>query len=176
MEPWLSAVITSLHPEDCLQDYHSLSIPSELFDKFCEIGGSVKSEDIPRHRANYARWWFLAETGGVWLDHDVIPLLQLTKDETPVIATVNTRPTACVLRLPPNHGLPQAMMTAISDQTPGDKSAVDASGDHLLAEVIKDFDLEGWELPLGSNGRRTHTYPWAVHTWNTSSRRVLTNG
>ncbi len=165
-EPWLHQVIARLHPGDPVRDWVDATLPPGLVAR---LDVDPLAAD-PRHRANVARWWLLRRYGGIWLDHDVIPLRPLPRGVW--TASLGRTRTGCAIRVPVGHGLPEAMLDAI-DARPTSRSArpVDVSGDHLLQRVAAGwpdvaalglpFDAVGAPMPVG--------FPWAVHLWATSS-------
>lgn len=170
-EPWLHQVLTNLHPDLQVRDWTDRDLPPALASRLAvdPLGAD------PRHRANVARWWLLDAYGGVWLDHDVIPLRPLPQGAW--TAALDTTRTACAVRLPQGHGLPRAMLDAI-DATPRDAASttVDTSGDHLLQRVAAGWPaVDTLPLPFDALG---HPIPgiasWAVHLWTTSSKVRLT--
>src|SRR4051794_38868686 len=66
---WTARVVTSLHPGAALTDWTPEGLPPDV--RVLTGSGDV------RHDANMVRYALLSQFGGLWLDHDVIPLRSL---------------------------------------------------------------------------------------------------
>lgn len=166
--PWLAAVIRQLHPNEVVRDWTDETLPVALVERL-----AADPLTDPRHRANIARWWLLEMYGGIWLDHDVIPLRTLPDGAW--TATLPGARTAAVMRLPLGHDLPAMMLDAI-DRTPRRGMALpDISGDRVLGRVAHHLrGVDAHLLPFDAAGRPVAgASPWCVHLWSTSSRKVL---
>lgn len=171
-DPWLGAVIANLHPGQVVRDWTDDTIPGRLRHR---LDADPLTAD-PRHRANVARWWLLARHGGIWLDHDVIPLRPLPDGAW--TARLDQR-CGCAVRVPLGHELPSAMLDAIEAAPRTERSRpVDVSGDRLLHRVAAGYlGLGSHPLPFDAAGRPViGATPWAVHLWSTSSTIALQGG
>lgn len=159
---WLRQVIMGLHPDD----------------ELCDLRREHFMGDIPmgdsRYVSNYVRWYLMVCHGGVWLDHDVIPLCKLTEDDSPATALVGKRRTSCVMRMPDKHPFSFTMLEAIT-YDPDD--VTNTSGDGLLNRICP-VEFEAWALPFDSAGHRVHVDDplWGIHLWQTSSKVALSPG
>jgi mannosyltransferase OCH1-like enzyme len=166
-EPWLRSVLRQLHPRVPVKDWTDDTLAADLFDRLADDPLGVN----PRHRSNVARWWLLHRFGGIWLDHDVIPLRPLPAGTW--TAALRISRTGCAVALPAGHPLAEAMLEAIatSPRTAGSQ-AVNVSGDRLLEAVAHRWpDLAMHPLPFDAVGAPVAgAEPWAVHLWSTSSQ------
>jgi hypothetical protein len=172
-EPWLHHVIANLHPADTLTDWTDDTLPADLVDRLARD----RLGDDPRHRANIVRWSLLHLHGGVWLDHDLIPLRPLPAGAW--TASLGGARTGCAISLPAGHTLPAVMLDVIdSTDYPATANPVDVSGDRLLQRVTTYWpDLAAHQLPFDAAGRAAPTTDrWAVHLWSTSAARHLRSG
>lgn len=174
-EPWVEAVLRNLHPGMEVRTWRLDDLPIELVD------GPMATDDIAtgdelRHWANVVRWWALAEHGGWWLDHDVIPLRHLDAGAwTATVSLLGPR-TSAGLSMPAGHGLPVAMLERVTLRFHHSfrRPCPQVSGDAVLQQVAELFpDLGRRPLPFDARGMpdRGVIDPWAVHLWSTSSTR-----
>lgn len=140
----------------------------------------VPDDPDPRHVANVVRYQLLHEFGGLWLDHDVIPLTNLCRARGPWVAGMGPHRSACVMWFPePGHPLLAALVDDAMLTTTG--LSRDRSGDRLLGRLLPryhDVGVNEAVLPYDSVGRRVrrlHGQPEAIHLWETSSERHLTS-
>lgn len=172
---WTTKVIENLHPDDELKDWTRDDVPDHILSLFDELDVSVITEDRPRHHANIFRWWALGEYGGIWMDHDVMPLVNLQSPNRPYTAAIGTQRNSSVLCFPEHDKLVEVMRHAIdlkSRTSPFGTRSMDASGDHVLNRYMNP-SVWARQLPFDRNGRPPemgpHTQPWAIHYWNTAS-------
>lgn len=124
-----------------------------------------------RHVANIARYALLHRYGGLWLDHDLVPLGDLTAELDPWVAGVGSRPEGFAMWFPePGHPALAAILDELRTM-PGDGPAPARSGAQVLAahvarhQVAVRPDL----APLDSTGRVSYRgRPLAIHLWATS--------
>lgn len=128
----------------------------------------------PRHVANLVRYQLLHTFGGLWLDHDVIPLANLCTGRQPWVAGMGPLRSACAMWFPePGHPLLEALVDEAADTGP----ATERSGDRHLARLLPryhDVEVNERVLPFDSTGRRVRGLrgaPMALHLWETSSER-----
>lgn len=125
----------------------------------------------PRHASNLARYELLYEHGGLWLDHDVLPLRCLARPY-PYTAGVGSQRVGCAMWFPkPGHPLLAELLEAGSLAGPG--SAPERSGGRLLNRVAPrypDVRIERGLLGFDATGHRVdQAMPQlAVHLWTSS--------
>ena len=145
----------------------------------------------PRHISNVFRYAVLWAQGGLWLDHDVLPLMDLRSLDGPWTAgfRATQRREGCVLWFPqPEHHMLDALLKGAvtppnvvevrSDRGPtrqmlaAPQDAPHRSGAHLLTKVGAGFpgvSVNHRVLPFDSTGRLTYRGPaQAVHLWEGS--------
>lgn len=144
---------------------------------FANLPSSVQTlldpKDDPRHLSNIARYALLFERGGMWLDHDVIPLERLPRPAQPYTAGVGSRHVACVMWFPePGHPLLQELLR-VGTENP-EMPAPERSGGRLLNAIVHrypDVELDRTLIPFDRDGhRRGGPNPKAVHLWEGSFR------
>lgn len=152
-DPWLTAVVQSLHPGD---DLHDLQLSRKL------------DPLQARQASNVARVQQLLDYGGLWLDNDLIPLRRLTDAPAAWVASCRGHLEGCAMFFPaPGHRFLQVLLTLL-ERTP----------DQLLqrhlqrAERIQPIGRVPQVCPFDAWGKPTGVEPWAVHTWATSSARA----
>lgn len=129
----------------------------------------------PRHAANVFRYAVLWRHGGLWLDHDVLPLVDLRSDPRAGAWTAGFRAThqreGCALWFPePEHPMLATLLERATAPSPP-KPAPMRSGAHLLTEVGRGsgVGVNHRVLPYDSTGRLTFRgRPDAVHLWEGS--------
>lgn len=173
---WNEQMIEKFMPGAELRDWDTDSVPVNVYEGLTE---KVNEDDLPRHMANLVKWWALAKYGGIWLDHDVIPLGDL-RTSTPFMAALPGQWVACVVNLPqPHHPLAVARLEDMQTYTHPSGRTPYVSGDKALArkpvhgvkERMLPFDAVGNRIP--------NAVMWCLHLWETSSKRHLermTNG
>lgn len=130
---WIGSVIDSLSP-GARCDLTAADLPPAIGSVLQWVSPRAPVQQSWAHAANLVRWALLAEYGGVWLDHDVIPLVDLTALPLPWCASVGQEFVSCAIGLAAGDPLAAAMLAAglewgaLQD---GDQAAV-ASGDGLL--------------------------------------------
>jgi hypothetical protein len=162
-EPWLGNVLRNF---GTLNDWTDDTLPADI--KGFADEQAWRSDD-PRHRANCVRWMLLDSLGGIWIDHDVVPLGELPTG--PWTATLGGLRTSAAVSLPAGHELSRAMIDRISSSTvEGDAPYI--SGDQILARM-PDFNLGKVEVMYGAEGQRGPEESKLLHLWATTSRRVV---
>lgn len=177
MEPWLHHVVAGLHPNPV--EWTDETLPDHIRQLADETAANALEEDRLRHRANVVRWALLAEYGGTWLDHDVIPLRRLVYPEARLAAVGGPGGqhgtwvrSSCIVYLPgPQHPLALWMTAAHRNPQPSPQTAPYASGDRLLATAPGVRRMPVIPLPYASDGKRmVGAHFDAVTTWATSSQ------
>jgi hypothetical protein len=140
-------------------------LPSEIAAALAEADFYVPAGvERRRHRANLVRWHLLRTYGGVWADHDVIPLANLLRLARPFIAA-HADGSVCTCILGMERGDPWATeaLDAIEAAGASNRSTY-ASGDHLM-EHVTPARVRRFPLPFDHEGRRVPAPMWAVHTF-----------
>lgn len=169
--PWVADAIANLHPGTQLHDWTDGSIPPELSQWLDAGQHKVLTDERLRHRANMARWWLIYQHGGIWLDHDVIPLRNLS-GLGPAVAAVGSDRSSAIIVAPRGHELARWMLTAIDKYQGAPRTSYRVSGDAVLAGAP--FPRLGLiRFPLDAAGQSLHVDdPAAVHLYNTSSTKL----
>lgn len=158
---WTARAIATSHGETPT-DWTPATLPADC---------PTPDDPDPRHVSNVVRYWLLHRFGGLWLDHDVLPLTDLRCSYPYTAAIGLNRREGAVLWFPePGHPMLTDLLAAVRDEG----ASPHRSGAHLLTEVGRrhgDVRREPAVLPHAADGtlicRRP---PLAVHLW-TSSRR-----
>lgn len=120
-----------------------------------------------RRLSNVLRVKLLHDLGGLWLDHDVVPLRCLADvSPEPWLAGLGRSPEGCAMWFPePGH--PFLAHCQGSLQVDPDELLANVLARALKAHPVR---LEPRVLPFDAVGHRTPTFDvWAVHLWGTSS-------
>lgn len=169
LEPFVGRVIRALHPGWDLEDHESVPL---------EVAHLLDRADGPRHASNVARYWLLWQQGGLWLDHDVVPLRDLRPalGDRPLVAGWQHLREGCVMWFPkPRHPALSELISEVAVQPANAGHSVGVSGARLLGRVLRNHPDVGFDPRLAgfdSAGRPVCTDPWVVHLWATSAARV----
>lgn len=129
-----------------------------------ESAERVELVDIPRHYANVARICILLEHGGVYLDHDIIPLTNLETLPGPFIGSYGGIHRAVwpgVMSFPADH--PMLLDALCHLYEPGEREGLlEVSGSQLLADCLTD-DVTLRTLSCDSTGFPIPGDPFAFH-------------
>lgn len=175
---WTTKVITNLHPEHELHDWTRDDLPDKLLTLLDELDVNVRHEDIPRHHANIVRWWLLREYGGIWLDHDILPLRNLSSPTRDYTAAVGNERVSCVLSFVRSDLVNKIFDTICNNarNCPPDSTSMEASGDRVLNRFLNP-SIWARQLPFRSDGKVNKGLgpdigePWAVHFFHTTTDR-----
>lgn len=174
---WVKTMIQTHMPYEELKDWTLDTLPSEIDLSSVD---RVREEDVPRHLANLVKWWALAEYGGMWLDHDVVPLENLRSPNPYTAALPGPQRIGCVVNLPnPGSNMATSRLRDMETRTHPNRRTPWVSGDHALD--LEEYPEVGYRfLPYDALGQRMpNTDLWVIHLWETSSRRSverLSNG
>jgi hypothetical protein len=167
---WTTAVVQWAHPDADVAEWTTETLPPDLL-------ALLDPGDDPRHLSNVARYWLLHEYGGLWLDHDVIPLRDLTGGQQPWTASLRGRREGAAMWFPaPGHlMLAELVAVAALGASPSAPSPI-RSGARVLHRVGLRYPEVAYEprvLPLDALGRHTGIGEvWAVAQWQTSSANL----
>lgn len=170
-EPWLKLVIENLNPHFEVID-HSDTPTGLKTDQ-------VAPGDLLRHTSNLARYQILNQYGGIWIDHDVIPLRALDEltQYGPSIASINGSPVGCFMAFPPGHPLLVEAISRVEAAPASSLKAYQVSGGDLLADICRhnrDVRFETRLTPFRSDGTVVGVdSPLAVHLWSSSGPNIL---
>lgn len=162
---WITNIVQYTHPECDVIEWSLDNLPSSIRSK-------MDPSDHPGHLSNIVRHWSLYELGGLWLDHDVIPLTDLTLSPNPWTAAIRDLREGSSMWFP-TAGHP--MMAEMLDI--GLKSSVglrppERSGTKWLRRIgvkYPDVGIENRVIPFDSLGRRCGTNELlAIHLWSTT--------
>lgn len=163
---WITLTVQRAHPDAEVVDWTIETLPSDLL-KLIVIG------DDPVHISNIVRYWMLYEFGGLWLDHDVVPLRDLTKEQKPWTASLDTQREGSSMWFPKVKHPMMKELISVGINSPINLRAPIRSGGRFLREIGNKYPDVGYEervLPLDSIGQRTKKSEiWAVHLWQTTS-------
>jgi hypothetical protein len=103
-----------------------------------------------RHRANMVRWLILRDRGGIWLDHDVLPLVDLRREASPWTADILGARFVGAMAFPPGHPLCVQALEEIERHEGGPSPEVSGSG---LLKRIAPPSLGRVQLVFDADGR-----------------------
>jgi len=168
MSEWTLAVLRDLHPHwEFMEHDHSPIIDES----------QVKPEDLVRHTSNMIRYQVLGEIGGIWVDHDVIPLrsFEPLAQAGAFTASIEGHREGSVLGFPPGHPMLAHLLHEIGANSIRDLKSCSLSGAETLDRIgrsYSDVRLEPAVLPFDAMGHSTGVRdPYCVHLWSTSSAR-----
>lgn len=160
--------------------WHNDSPPHPIIDEYVNSLYEVadwRLRDLPvnlwqttnndyRHVANILRLVLLWTYGGIWLDHDIIPLIDLESLPKPFAAATGSI-NSCIMGFPAGHPmLYNALDEAIN--SPQGEGVVQRSGSVLLHRHLT-HDVTLHPLPFDSLGHPIQGAPmWAIHLFDTS--------
>ena len=165
---WITEVVRKIHPNAELKNWTLDTLPRNPKEM-------IRGSDTPGHLSNMVRHWALYELGGLWLDHDVIPLRNLTEASEPWTAALGSVREGSSMWFPhqahPMMGEMLAIGLASSSLT---RNPVERSGSMHLRKVGARYPDVGYEqrvLPIDALGRKRvfDGDIWAVHLWSTQS-------
>jgi len=185
---WATEVIGHLHP--------GAELVTWTRRDFDGVGGAdaVIPKDLVRHRSNVARLEVLREHGGLWLDNDVVPLVNLLDHAPAYTAAFGRSREGCVMRFPAGHPFLVEAVARVGvawtrrdfdgpgAARPGPlprpggltlRRSVEVSGAMLLSSVRAAAGREPGCIPFDAVGRPTvfDGPPLAVHLWASSFAR-----
>jgi hypothetical protein len=168
---WITAVVRRAHPSVEVVDWTWDTLPATLQNL-------LDSDDDPVHLSNMVRYWTLHEFGGLGLDHDVIPLRDLTGSPSPWTAALgDTREGSAMWFPAPGHPM-LADLLGIGFASSRGLLATVRAGAARIQEVGARYPDVGYErrvLPIDAIGQRVSVDEvWAVHLWCSTGSRVLT--
>lgn len=134
------------------------------------------AEQDRRHISNVVRYAVLYKLGGLWLDHDVLPLRELRFGSayTAGFAQPIYSREGCVMWFPePHHQMLSDLISVLVLDNPRSNDPSKArSGAEMLTRIgfhYPDVRVEPHVLPFDSTGRWMHRRdPAAVHLWDSS--------
>lgn len=167
---WAGSVLDNAHPGHTVHMWAPNNLPGELTATIAQL-----EQPDRRQKSNVARCWLLHHFGGLWVDHDLIPLARLDREPEPWTAAIETPAgpirESCALWFPePGHPMMAEALTRIT-----------ADHRQMLAHVLRALEpqytdgvgLEPRVNPYDAAGRpllAPHIRPLAVHTWASSRR------
>lgn len=168
---WTSAAIASTCRGRPVNDWN---------DGILHLAGVIDStspfhlEADHRHVSNVVRYELLHRFGGLWLDHDVIPLVDLTRRSTlPWVAALDDQAEGFAMWFPqPGHPMLADLLADARSSDP-DAPSVVRSGARLLRRHVgrHQVALDPSCAPYDANGERAYRgAPSAVHLWRSSAR------
>lgn len=150
------------------RSYHTIdwtfdNLPFDIQDLAVRSAEFVGA-DILRHYSNVARLYVLLEHGGIYLDHDIIPLTNLEYLPRPFVGSyggIHAPIWPGVMGFPPEHPMLEAALDRIGDVTePG--NALSVSGFHILRAVLTP-DVSFHSLSCDATGLPLPGPPFAFH-------------
>lgn len=171
-EPWLGAVVRSMAGTHEVVDWTDDTLPPAVSMLVDSCTAQVAPRYALKHRSNLVRLALLTREGGVWLDHDVIPLVRLDQLEPPWIAATGSTPCSCAMAFPMLHPMLRRVLSAALD-APGSPHATSmfVSGEQLIARHLT-RDVQLVRLPFDASGAalRLDAPAALVHTWATGAQ------
>lgn len=149
-------------------DWSFDNLPYDVQELAGTTGEHVDPSDLPRHYANVARIFILLEHGGVYLDHDIIPLTNFDHLPLPFIGSyggVHRAVWPGVMGFPAHHPMLVAARDSLRD-VGARRGLLDVSGSNLLADLLTD-DVTLRPLACDATGQPLVGEPFAFHVGNT---------
>lgn len=158
--------------------WHNSTPPHPIIDEYVNNKYQVRDwgmHDVPmpisgvqdkRHLANLLRLMVLWTYGGIWIDHDVIPIIDLESLPKPFAAATGSI-NSCIMGFPPGHPM---LYNALDEayNHPHGNSIIERSGSVLLHRHLTP-DVQLISLPFDSLGHPIPGAPlWAFHLFDTS--------
>lgn len=171
LNDWSRHAVETLHPNDTLIQWNAHSCPVNIHQ--------VKEEDVVRHISNVTRYAALYLYGGIWLDHDVVPLCNLFEHTINNSVTgLNEKREGCFMRFESGHPFLEEALRLIRTKPISNKAkSTDVSGARLLNEVSIPVSIDSRILPFDAVGTWTNQDQIiAVHMWETSRKRAFEIG
>lgn len=169
-EPMVGRRVRSLGHD--LYDWTDDTLPVAVVEWLDAGSDQVVAADRLRHRANMVRLWLLNEHGGVWVDHDVIPFIDLGTLPRPFAASHNGTLCNCVLGFDAGHPMIRQALD-IGAVMPHDRrgQSVSVSGERLL-EHVRTPDVTLFPLPFDKLGRwQNPESVWVDHVYTSARNR-----
>jgi hypothetical protein len=163
--PWLHNLVWQVHGRAVpVVDWTDEQLPAEVVAWLDSHRLEVRPPDRLRHRANMVRWWLLRAHGGVWLDHDVVPLAPVLDLPRPWSAALSSSRVGCAIGLDAGDLFAETMLSAMPCVPGVGRSSLDVSGDRLLC-TLAPGRME--RVPLLFDGQGNINDPAAplVHLW-----------
>lgn len=184
----IGAVIDGLSPDALRVDLTAADLTTGQASVLPWVDPNTNTHQARAHTANVLRWALLLEHGGVWLDHDVIPLVDVAAIPRPWCAVLGGEFVSCAIGLDQGDPLAGAMLAAgvkAGSLEPGTQAAM-ASGDGLLngwappnraADVrrLARHHLNPVPLPFDADGHPVEYLQWVegrppgwalIHLWH----------
>lgn len=165
---WIRSTVRSMNKSVEIRD--PLSALKTL-GSYNEIERLASLLDDPRHRSNVYRAFVLLNFGGLWLDCDIIPLVDLTMISRPFISAHKGKVEGSVMSFGPSDPDIMNLCSQIAVESKRNDNPVDASGARVLQMAIKrakKIDVFSHD----ARGDRAAERPLVVHLWETSSKRL----
>lgn len=166
--PWVDTV-AAMCPTATVTDWTDDTLPPGWVDWLDRMADQVAPPYQLRHRSNLVRMRLLHERGGIWLDHDVIPLEDITGETRPWVAAHRSSVCTCAISLPAGHRSTFDLLRR-ADTAPHDGTArsMDVAGEHAYKPGV---DVLRRQLPFDSLGRPIpDSRPWVVHLFASKAR------
>lgn len=164
---WTAKALTVFHPEASIMEWDVSSAQDQL-------DLTLDAFDDPRHLSNIVRYTALWMFGGLWVDHDVIPLARLDHP-SPYSAAVHGQREGAVLWFPsPAHPMLSELIQSVS------KWQYRSAPSHIRSGATMLSNIGSWypEVALrdifavDSDGEPASKHPLVYHLWDTSGFRL----
>jgi hypothetical protein len=161
LEPWGSRVLRQMGYE--VRNWTRDQLDWVVWTDTCY--GNERQQ--ARHAANVARYQILSRYGGIWMDHDVVPLRRLPPG--PWVANWGEGPLTGIMAFDAGHPLPELM--TLMQQTLKPHYTSLESGDRLMAKALHRMTKPVQYLSVMYNrqGRLMDAGAPLVHLWHGSS-------
>lgn len=156
--PDTKQAVINTHPNATLIDHDDIWVDD----------GKVAHDDIWRHAANVQRYQWLYNEGGLWLDHDVTPLTDLTtiSNRPWTAAWFGGRDGSAMFFPEPYHPMLARLLEAIDNLGPSELSAPEVSGCNLL-NSFRAYGV-GQERRIWLAPKIGELDAIAIHEWRTA--------
>lgn len=169
-EPYHGVVLSRLGR---LHDWTDSTLPPEVVDWLDRSAEQVTEATRAQHRGNMVRWWALRLHGGIWFDHDALPVVRLEElGELWTCAVSEQQRTTCGAAFPVGHPLPVAMLDHIRHHAGPGMPSWELSGDRAMDRLCPP-DVPRIVLPLDAAGHLTGAPARIMHSWASTHQRFI---
>lgn len=169
-EPYHAVVLSRLGR---LHDWTDATLPGDVITWLDQAACQVTEQTLVRHRANMVRWWALHNLGGIWFDHDALPLVRLEElGELWTCAVSQQQRTVCGAAFPAGHPLPAAILARIDAHVGAPVPCWELSGDRMLDRLCP-AEVPRVLLPVDAAGHLTGAPARVMHSWASTHERFI---
>lgn len=165
LEPWLRDRIRHVYGEEPT-DWTDASLDPDIRLLADECADGVQYRDRLRHRSNIVRLALLRKYGGIWMDYDFIPIMDMSGLITPALAAHDGGWACnCFMSFPAHHPMLDVAL-ACATRHNDEWASEHVSGERMLEMLSRDYDVNKLLLPFDFDGRANKgSMMWGVHVF-----------